>query len=66
MDQTKSTPTYEYLRDVHRVTEYRDGCVYATEFVEQRWVDSEKYSEGDLLFITPKLVPGRETIRRKA
>lgn len=29
---------YEVWREVWRVTEWRDDCVYKTEFVDRRWV----------------------------
>lgn len=29
---------YEVYREIWRVTEWRDGAIYKTEFVEKRWV----------------------------
>lgn len=29
---------YEVFREIYRVTEWKDGCVYRTEFVERKWV----------------------------
>jgi hypothetical protein len=32
----------EVLRAVYRVTKWKDGCVFQTEFVENRWVSAEE------------------------
>lgn len=29
----------QVLKHIYRIDEMRDGCVYATSFVEQKWID---------------------------
>lgn len=44
---------WEVLRDIHRITERRDGAVYKTEFVRRDWVPMGHHGDGDdLLYVT--------------
>jgi hypothetical protein len=47
----EGTHRLEALREVHRIVERRDGAVYRTEYVEDRWVDLDCPRQvGDLIF----------------
>ena len=71
---TKSTPDFEVLIEVWRITERRGGATYRTEFVEERWVPMEqrfKSGDPDLVFSSLSttrteelLAKGMNTIRR--
>jgi len=60
---------FEVLREVWRITEYRNGDVYRTEYVEDRWSDSGVFGrpdddDQDLIWVT-KSDPNVQVIRRK-
>jgi hypothetical protein len=38
----------EVLREVWRITERRDGAVYRTEYVEDRWIPLEGNTHGNV------------------
>jgi hypothetical protein len=56
-----SEPRFEELVAVYRVTERRDGAIYRTQFLGNRWVPSPaKPTEPDLIYTAPSSdTPGR-------
>lgn len=45
---------YEVYREVHVVTERREGAVFKTAFLEHRWVPLGEHGDGkDLVYVTP-------------
>jgi hypothetical protein len=43
---------WEVLREVHRIVERRDGAVYRTEYLEDRWVPMDSRGDGaDLIYV---------------
>lgn len=45
----------EQLMEIRRVTEWRDGAVYRTEYVEDRWITLYKKVDGQWLDVPLKL-----------
>lgn len=54
------------LVEVYRVTEWRDGAVYKTEFVEERWVPMEQEGSDSPseIFAAPKETDVTKIFRR--
>lgn len=53
MSDPRSTD-YEVWREVWKITERRNGCVYKTEYVENRWVPMGAHGDGgDLIYASP-------------
>lgn len=56
----------EVLREVYRIVEWRNGAIFKTEYVEDRWVPMDEVpgKESGLLYVV-KSDPDLTTIRRR-
>lgn len=44
---------WEVFREVHRITERRNGATYSTEYLRDDWVPMEAFGDGeDLIYVT--------------
>lgn len=59
---SESEPKFECQWAVYKVTEWRDGAVFKTEFVELRWIPMNQLPPDGLLYVVPTREPGKHAI----
>lgn len=56
----------EVLREIYRIVEWRDGAIFKTEYVEDKWVPMDEVPpQGSGLLYVVKNDPDLTTIRVK-
>jgi hypothetical protein len=59
---------FEVLVQLYEITEMRDGCVYKTKLLGNRWMDMDERDAGapeGFIYASPPLDPDLIAIRRK-
>lgn len=51
----KKSMALEKLVDVYQITEWKNGCVFKTQFIEQKWIDIDAKNPEGYLYVVPTL-----------